>query len=366
MLRKLVNLFFLCAVIVLPLSLHAKASGVAFCEFEHTESQQHTLKLLQATYQADSCEALFDIMQDRRGVLFKGEAWRNAGQPMTDLTPICAMEHLKVINLNNVAIQDISCVSNMNLEQFNFHNDSSIELDISSLGENTDLELLILYGSPVKDFSPLSKLVNLEFLDMGWRNMKDTSPLASLKKLEVLKLNGNPLENLDGLSQLTELLQLELREANLTNQNLDSLQSLRKLEFLNISNNQLTDISSLSNLTQLRQLDIKENNIVDLSPLRNMHKLKYLDAKYNQIENVEPISELSSLSNIEIDDNNIKDTSSLARLPNLVILNALDNPLYDCAPKYKWDINAGKLCAEEDIEKLSNPSLWKRVKNLFH
>ncbi|NWF96032.1 MAG: leucine-rich repeat domain-containing protein [Candidatus Thorarchaeota archaeon] len=115
------------------------------------------------------------------------------------------------------------------------------EVDLSSMGDFSDLENVWLYNNRIDrlsleplssaqmlrelsvarnqlkslDLSPLSACVRLEVLDVSSNHLTelDLSPLSACRGLKVLKIGGNPLERIDlePLADLRELRLLDMR-----------------------------------------------------------------------------------------------------------------------------------------------------------
>lgn len=176
-------------------------------------------------------------------------------------------------------------------------------LDLTPLGQLTQLNWLNLYGCEIDDLTPLQTLTELTYLRIGTpkdlsslkflinlteldiscsESLTDLSPLATLTKLTKLDITGkSQISDLSPLQGLTELTYLRCWNAKITD--ISPLASLTQLSVLNLVNNQITDLSPLRSLTNLRELYINGNPITDTSPLLNLPKLEYSSVRIQRL-----------------------------------------------------------------------------------
>jgi len=96
----------------------------------------------------------------------------------------------------------------------------------------SDVTLVNLENSQVKDLSPLTGLTNLKKLWLGNTQVSDLSPLKGLTNLVFLYLSDTEVRDLSPLEDLTILNILFLSETQVTD--LSPLEGLRNLEYLNL------------------------------------------------------------------------------------------------------------------------------------
>jgi Leucine-rich repeat (LRR) protein len=131
-----------------------------------------------------------------------------------------------------------------------------------------DLQAIVDLWAEAKgivNLSGLGQCTNLAALTLIDNQISDVSELSSLNKLKVLNLAINQVTDLDPLSGLTGLEQLHL------------------------SQNQIQDITPLAGLSNLRQLRLGWNQIEDLSPLSGLVDLGSLDLTGNSVADIEPL-----------------------------------------------------------------------------
>ena len=75
----------------------------------------------------------------------------------------------------------------------------------------TNLQILNLRGTRVRDLAPLAGLTSLESVDLVNTRVTDLAPLGGLTNLRSLDLRGTPIENVTPLAKLTNLQSLDLK-----------------------------------------------------------------------------------------------------------------------------------------------------------
>ena len=113
----------------------------------------------------------------------------------------------------------------------------------------SNLTILGLAHSTIKDVSILEELEGLRLLDLSFTELKDISSLAKFKKLCVLLLNNTDVKDLSPLAGLKELRDLYL------------------------NNTAIQDVLPLANLG-LESLEIKNTAVTNLLPLCDGNKMK--------------------------------------------------------------------------------------------
>ncbi len=116
-------------------------------------------------------------------------------------------------------------------------------VDLSGLGQCTNLTALTLIDNDISDVSELSSLSKLKTLNLGINQVTDLDPLSDLTTLEQLYLSQNQIQDITPLAGLSNLQKLDLRW------------------------NQVEDLNPLSGLVNLSSLDLTGNNVADIAPL---------------------------------------------------------------------------------------------------
>lgn len=192
--------------------------------------------------------------------------------------------------------------------------------DISFLAGRTDLEMLDLSGTKVKDLSVLSELTNLRVLVFSESRLDhgakvSLAPLANLTNLEVLDLNWTDditFEDFDALGNLMNLKELHLNLSGITDEDLAFLSKLKNLEVLDLGSNSATlkgnDLSFLSELTSLRVLSLcdigndfyNEITTLNLQPLTRLTNLECLLLGSTKSPNLSPLVKMTNLRGLDV------------------------------------------------------------------
>jgi hypothetical protein len=124
---------------------------------------------------------------------------------------------------------------------------------IQHITSRVNMSNLIILGLPysaIKDVSTLGRLERLRFLDLSFTGIKDISFLAMFKQLHTLLLNNTDVEDLSSLAELKDLRDLYL------------------------NNTSIQDLWPLATLDRLESLEIKNTAITNLLPLCHRNKMK--------------------------------------------------------------------------------------------
>jgi hypothetical protein len=130
----------------------------------------------------------------------------------------------------------------------------------------------------------------------------------------------------------TSLTELDLRNINLTDADIEPLRHMTNLTDLFLTGNQISDISPLAGLTNLTFLILLSNQISDIGPLAGLTNLTTLSLDSNQIIDIGPLAWLTNLETLHLGNNEISDISPLARLANLRLLHLGNNEISDIGP----------------------------------
>ncbi len=271
--------------------------------------------------------------------LFLGTWWENAGNQISDLSPIAGLVELRELRLDENPISDLSPLKNLKNLTHLVCRDTPVS-DLSPLAGLINLRLIFLNANPnISDLSPLSGLINLEVLHLTDNKVSELSPLAELINLKDLLMWGNPVSNLSPLTQLP------------------------KLDKLNICGGKISDLTPLVDFTSLKELYFANNDISDISPLARLTGLNRLNLKDNDISGVSPLASLTNLTWLNLEDNDISDISPLAGLTNLTWLDLSNNEISNFSPldglreniKLLWHNNPA---FPKGGPKIEGPWLW--------
>jgi Leucine-rich repeat (LRR) protein len=137
---------------------------------------------------------------------------------VTDLSPLAGMK-LKVLDLENVPVSDISVINGMPLESLKMQNTKVTDFSA-------------LQGLELKELN----LLNLPFSDLS---------LVTAMPLESFWLSGTQIKDLTGLP-------------------------VRRLASLDIQRTEVTSLDPLATVFSLRRLNIADTPIADLTPLKDL------------------------------------------------------------------------------------------------
>lgn len=241
-----------------------------------------------------------------------------------------------------------------NLEKLNI---SNINIsNISKLTDTPNLTWLDISGNDITDISPLANLTDLQTLNLSDNQITDLTPLEGLTNLTSLDLTGNPLipSQVKALQDIYNALgmncdirferptmfviggkvcytnsdTLNLRDLQLTDEDIKVLVYFENLIQLDLSGNSITDISPLSELKGLMYLSLDDNQITDITPLSEMAGLRQLTMKNNEVISISPLSGLTELDVLYLRNNQIGDITDLWGL-NIRLLDLGQNQIND-------------------------------------
>ena len=270
------------------------------------------------------------------------------GKGIVDVSSLSQLRNLQIIWLNNNEISDITPLSQLtNLTHLDI---SSNELtDVNALTSLNNLCDLRLDNNSVSDLTGIGKMSALEVLYLDGNGIDDISDLNGLKNLRALTLNRNSISDISALTNAKFLIHLHLNENKIASiESLSSLSDLRCLSFtdnaisdltplsalqdlskLFLDKNEISDIAPLSSLAKLFELRLDDNRIVDISNLCDLTHLTKLRLSGNQIQDISPLKGLTELEYLEFDWNNVSDISPLQSLTKISVLYADTNNIYD-------------------------------------
>lgn len=249
---------------------------------------------------------------------------------ITDLSLLEYMPNLTELYLCCQEIKDISILADLPLTAVALCENSIV--DLSPLGELTELETLFLGGNPATDYSSLAGLtrlkhlvvegsaaegvaavdsldflnaLNLNVLGLGLTVPRDGNwqPLTTQIALEELLLWDPPGEAVAAAASLSGLKRLTL--ADYFASDLTALRGLDSLEVLNIHKGSLERLDGVESLTRLITLAVGYNNVSDLSPLIGLQRLNYILLESLPISDFAPLSQLPALGYVLVNEEQI-------------------------------------------------------------
>ncbi|MEJ9411417.1 leucine-rich repeat domain-containing protein, partial [Schinkia azotoformans] len=236
-----------------------------------------------------------------------------------DLSPLTNLTNLELLNASYNQIEDVTLINLLkqlieldlsnNLIKFN-----SFSLFNANMGEENfstmsisnpfsklkKLKVLDLSNNQITDISNLSELTNIEELKLSENKIQDISALNQLTNLTALGIPYNEISNINSLSELTKLKYLDLSYNQIDD--LSSLSNLINLSELALYNNNIYDVNPLSNLINLNTLFLSDNNIKLSQPLSYLTNLKILHISDNPISDSQALDKLTQLHELYTDD----------------------------------------------------------------
>ena len=149
--------------------------------------------------------------------------------------------------------------------------------NISSLARLKELRVLDLSISEVEDIAALRKLDNLEELFLTDTLVEDLQPLAALRRLTKLTISGTRVNDLSPLHQLKNLTHLKIDNTGVID--LNDVSFLTGLISINFASTRITSLAPLSSLGNLREIYMSATRVSDLSHLKYLSKLELVDCR---------------------------------------------------------------------------------------
>jgi gliding motility-associated-like protein len=132
---------------------------------------------------------------------------------LPSLVGLNALKELKVWKNNITHAPDLSSLNNLKIIDFN---DNPLQL-FPSLGSNKPfLQILNLNGSAFSELGPFPIMPMIDTIRCGWGQVDFCHPISHLTNLKVFRLNNNLLNSLPDFSGLTNLTKVDLRNNQLT------------------------------------------------------------------------------------------------------------------------------------------------------
>ena len=242
----------------------------------------------------------------------------------------------------------------------NYINGQVVPVDLSVLGELTNLKLLDISGN-VSDLKFIENLTNLTDLSVYLNsNIKNIESIKNMDTLESLHISGQ-IETLKPLINLTNLKTLEI-DSDLQ-QLKDDLSVISKITNLNslyirrytVYNGEAKkfDYSFVKNLSNLNTLTINDQYLkLDCANLSNALTTLYL--KCDELYNTYKIGEIKNLNGLSIEASKLKDIEFVKNL-KLNWLTLENNLITDLSPLEN--------CSAYSVNVINNPIDTKEEKN---
>ena len=239
----------------------------------------------------------------------------------------------------------------------NYINGQAIPVDVSVLGNLTNLTLLEISGS-IADLKFIENLTNLTYLDIDLnsdiKNIETIKSLENVKKLYVSLGNSeqiNIIKNMENLEFLCVSGNVTTIEPLVNIANLKTLE-ISEINYEIKSINGLEKINELQNLKSLR-LSLGQCKIENVDFLNGNESIEELDISENAITNIDILETMKNLKSISIRNNNIQDLSIIKRIG----IQKFDNYSVNQSIKLDAEIGLG-----ESIE-IDLPQLIKDMMN---
>lgn len=187
-----------------------------------------------------------------------------------------------------------------------------------------------LQNRGIKDITQiigLGKIKQLRNLDLTNNEIIELKGLESLTELEILNLSKNYIRKITGLENLNNLKVLNLFENKITK--IEGLDSLSSLEVLNIGANKISDINGLDHLVNLKKVSFYNNSITEIKDLKSLNSLQELNLIRNNITEIGGLKSLNNLKTLYLDQNEIIEVKNLEMLTKLENLGLFHNQIME-------------------------------------
>mgnify|MGYP003583477497 FL=1 len=212
------------------------------------------------------------------------------GQPLPPQISISQFKRLRILELSNRQISDISFLAGMDLLEHAILNHNRIG-NLAPLAALSNLFLVDFSDNRISDLTPLANLTKLKYLYITQNQLKDLAPLAECRQLEALAINGNIIQDLSGIRNAVGLQMLFMDSNPISD--LEPLRGLTNVFHLMAQSCRLTDIEPLSGMRSLDFIFLNNNAIENLSPLASLD-CSFLSIQSNQVHDISPLLEIAS------------------------------------------------------------------------
>ena len=162
------------------------------------------------------------------------------------------------------------------------------------------------------------------------RNNDQPILAKDVEKISTIKAPKASIKSLAGLEHCRELRELNLSGNEI--EDLAPLAGLKYLQSLDLSQNRIKTIEPLRELKMLQYLNLGGNELTDLAPLAGHETIWALYLEKNKIQDIAILGELPRLVALYLDDNQVKDIAVLAKLPKLERIGLTRNGVTDLSP----------------------------------
>lgn len=265
-----------------------------------------------------------------------------------DLEPFNNIINLEELSLVNCAIEDLSPIKNAkNLKQV-FLNGNNIKKIPNAIKNLVYSDLLFLDNNPFENLndkvyfcqnstilnkSDYNSLIQSDFtkyvtvLRLG-NNITDFEKIDKFENLFSLHLEAtetHSIENFENLIHLKNIECLELKNINLSIDDLNIISKMKSLKSIKLENSGIKQLVFLEPLCNLEKLSLKSNNIEDITSLSQLKKLTKLDISNNPVNSFSKLSPINNLNMLIARNANLSSMDILNKLPNIVYLDLGNN-----------------------------------------
>lgn len=144
--------------------------------------------------------------------------------------------------------------------------------------EDSELMEILMEEFNINNAANLTKGRMMELRELNISNSMVTSlnGLEEAENLEILRARGVEVADLSPISSLENLVLLDMREARMLT-SLSFLAPLQKLQNIDFQNTAVSDISPLQGKNTLTHINLRETDVTDISALEGMTQLLFLN-----------------------------------------------------------------------------------------
>lgn len=201
--------------------------------------------------------------------------------------------------------------------------------DYTDLKHMISLEKLTIHDGVSGQLSVLNSMNELRELDLRNMNIsaEELEIIGSFSNLNSLTLSGCGISSIAALSSLSSITYLDL--SNNTIRDISALTSMSDLQEVNMQQNALDDLSALAGCVKLETLNVSYNTISSLSPIYALSNIEWLDASHNNIKSLSGIGAMGKLQRLYVGNNQLTDISPVVNCAELIDLGCGSNQLTD-------------------------------------
>lgn len=260
-----------------------------------------------------------------------------ASQDIVDISMggVTFKSDVTVLDLSNSGIRDISDLSKCEgLTKLDLRGNKIS--DLSPLMDLPNLQWLCIRDNSVSDLRPLMGLTRLYYLDAQNNSITSVSSVSSLSSLTNLYIGGNSLSSFAPIGDCGALKELGLENTGLTDAGLEKLGTLTNLTKLYLENNTELSQHAVDTLkTKLPNCKISHSELksdVTLGSVQVAANEASVDASNQGISDITAAEKLTECTVLLLNDNRISDLSPLKNLTALRTLDLSNNKITDLTP----------------------------------